>query len=121
MGEIGAAEVGIGREVDEAEINDELGDLEASNPFLPPNTDTPCGLEVIPVHYDVDKEIEGYGYPGDRSEAYQLSIAEESCRAVVIGVEEGLDLLASSCSREGWGAILSGFFFKTMKTVSSSS
>lgn len=31
-------------------INNKLEDLETSNPFLPPNANAPCALEVIPIH-----------------------------------------------------------------------
>ncbi len=51
--EVGAGEVGVGCEVDEAEVDDELDDLQAGNPFFPPDPDAPRGLEVVPVHHDV--------------------------------------------------------------------
>ena len=50
----------IGREVGRlrTDINHELGDLKTSDPFLPPDSDAARALEVVPVHEDVDHEIE---------------------------------------------------------------
>jgi hypothetical protein len=45
------------------EIDDELDDLETSDPLLPPDADTAGTLEVVPVHDDVDAEVEGDGNP----------------------------------------------------------
>jgi len=56
--EIGGGEVGVGREVDEAKINDELDDLETSDPFLPPDLDATRALEVVPVHDNVNHKVE---------------------------------------------------------------
>lgn len=75
------------------EIDDELDDLETSDPLLPPDADTAGTLEVVPVHDDVDAEVEGDGNPGDGSGANQLGVAEESSRAVVVAVEEGCRVL----------------------------
>jgi hypothetical protein len=49
------------------EVNYELGDLETSDPFFPPNADSASALEIVPVHDDVNKEVESDRYPGDRS------------------------------------------------------
>ena len=40
-------------------INDKLENLEASNPFFPPNTDTASALKIVPVHKNVHHEVEG--------------------------------------------------------------
>jgi len=91
--QIGAGEVGVGGEVDEAEVDDELRDLQDGDVLLPPNLDAARGLEVVPVHDDVDEQVEGYGHPGDGGVADELRVAEEGGCAVVVGVEEGEGLL----------------------------
>ncbi len=67
--EVGAGEVGPGGEVDEAEVDDELQDLELGDVLLPPDADAARGLEVVPVHDDVDEEVERDGHPGDGGDA----------------------------------------------------
>ena len=57
--------------------------------MLPPDFDAAGGLEVVPVHDDVDEEVEGDGNPGDGGEADELGVAEEGGGAVVVGVQEG--------------------------------
>ena len=47
-GEVGAGEVGVGCEVDENEVDDELNDLEHGDVFLPPDSNSSSGLEVVP-------------------------------------------------------------------------
>lgn len=88
-GEVGRGEVGVRGEVDEAEINDELDDLETGNPLLPPNTDTTSALEVVPVHDDVNEQVQDDGNPRDGGGTDELSIAKEGGGAMVIAVEEG--------------------------------
>ena len=39
-------------------INDELDDLETSDPFLPPDLDATRALEVVPVHDNVNHKVE---------------------------------------------------------------
>ena len=85
---VGAGEVGVGGEIDEAEVDDELHDLQARDPLLPPDADAARGLEVVPVHDDVHEQVEGDGHPGDGGEADELGVAEEGGGAVVVGVEE---------------------------------
>lgn len=87
-GEVGRGEVGVGGEVDESKIDDELQDLQARDVLLPPDLDAAGGLEVVPVHDDVDEEVEGDGHPGDGGEADELSVAEEGGGAVVVGVQK---------------------------------
>jgi hypothetical protein len=41
------------------ESNHELDDLKTGDPFLPPDSDSPRALEIIPVHDNVNKEVEG--------------------------------------------------------------
>jgi hypothetical protein len=45
--------------VDKDEIDDELDDLDSCDPFFPPDADATGRLEVIPVHDDVDCQVEG--------------------------------------------------------------
>lgn len=140
-GEVGRGEVGVRGKVDEAEINDELDDLEAGDPLLPPDADAAGALEVVPVHDDVDGEVEGDGDPGDGGRANELGVAEESGGAMVVAVEEGCHVLAAlmlglvglrlcrhvradATERPGdcsVGNLLRGFFLRNKKTVSRSS
>lgn len=78
-------------------IDDELDDLETGNPLLPPNADTTGALEVVPVHDNVHSQVKGNGDPRDSGRTNELSVAEEGCSAMVVGVEEGyLTKLATS-------------------------
>lgn len=70
------------------EIDDKLNDLEASNPFLPPNTNATGALEVVPVHNDVDRKVKSDDDPRNRCRANQLGVAEEGGRAMVVAMEE---------------------------------
>ena len=87
--EVRRGEVRPAGKVDEAKVDDELDDLEYGDVFLPPDADAARGLEVVPVHDDVNGEIEGYGHPGNGCVAYELGVAEEGCSAMVVRVEEG--------------------------------
>lgn len=88
-GPVGRSEVSVRGEVDEAEINDELDDLETGDPLLPPNANATSRLEVVPVHDNVDGEVQGNGNPGDGRGADQLGVAEEGRGTVVVAVKEG--------------------------------
>lgn len=63
VGEVSEGEVGVRGEVDEAEVDDKLDDLHDGDVLLPPDTDATCGLEVVPVHDDVNGEVESDGNP----------------------------------------------------------
>lgn len=89
VGEVGGGEVGVGGKVDKEEINDELNDLDSSDPLLPPHTDTSSREEVVKVHDKVDKQVEHNGDPRDGGVANELGVAEESGSTVVVGVQEG--------------------------------
>jgi hypothetical protein len=41
------------------EVENELGDLANGDVLLPPNADASRALEVVPVHDDVDSQVEG--------------------------------------------------------------
>lgn len=56
------------------EVDHELGNLETRDPFLPPNPDAACALEIVPVHDDVHKQVESNWHPGDGCETNQLGI-----------------------------------------------
>jgi hypothetical protein len=45
------------------ESDHKLHDLQTGNPFLPPDSDSPRALKVIPVHDNVDKQVEGNHSP----------------------------------------------------------
>ena len=45
------------------EINDELDDLETSDPLLPPDADAARALEVVPVHDHVNRQVQGNDGP----------------------------------------------------------
>lgn len=79
VGEVGGGEVGVRGKVDEdcavlldfllrtgieitgelTEIENELSNLETSDPLLPPNLDSTSRLEVVPVHDNVHHQVEG--------------------------------------------------------------
>ena len=65
-----------------------MDDLQTGDPFLPPNPDASGALEVIPVHDDMDQQVEVNHDPRDCGGTNQLSVAEEGGRAVVVAVEE---------------------------------
>jgi hypothetical protein len=44
----------VGGKVDEEEVDDELNDLDSSDPFFPPDADATGCLEVVPVHDNMD-------------------------------------------------------------------
>ena len=70
-------------------IDDELDNLETSDPLLPPDADATSTLEVVPVHDNVNSQVQHNGNPGDRGRSNELSVAEESGGTVVVAVEEG--------------------------------
>lgn len=45
------------------QVNDKLEDLKAGNPLLPPYTNSTGTLEVIPVHDDMDRQVERDWHP----------------------------------------------------------
>ena len=70
------------------EIKDELGDLETCDPFLPRDADTSCSLEIVPIHYHVDGEVQSDWHPRHRSVSFQLGVAEECSGAMMVAMEE---------------------------------
>lgn len=45
------------------EIQDELYDLQAGDPLLPPDSNSSSALKVIPVHDYMDSEVESDRHP----------------------------------------------------------
>jgi len=91
--EVSVAEISVGRKIDEAQVNDELNDLEHGDVFLPPDANSTSGLEVVPIHNHVDSQVQCDGDPGYSSVADKLGVAEKSGRTVVIRVQKGQRLL----------------------------
>jgi hypothetical protein len=87
-GEICKGKVCVRCEVDEADVDDELDYLEASDPLLPPDTDPTITLKVVPVHDNVNCQIQRNDSPLNRGMPNQLGIAQDSSRTMVIAVEE---------------------------------
>lgn len=75
------------------EVNDELNNLQHGNVLLPPDADTTGTLEVVPVHHDVDQQVDSDGHPLHSSQTNQLGVAKQGGGTVVVGVEEGQGLL----------------------------
>lgn len=62
--------------------------MESGDPFLPPDADAAGALEVVPIHEDVDHEVESDGDPGDGCLTGQLCVAEENRCPVMVAMEE---------------------------------
>lgn len=70
------------------EIDDELDDLQTSDPFLPPAADTTGALEIVPVHDHVDQQVQRDDNPRHSGATKELSVAQNSGSAMVVAVEE---------------------------------
>jgi hypothetical protein len=70
------------------EIDDELDDLHDGDVLLPPDANAAGGLEVVPVHDNVNHQVESDGNPGDRGMSDKLSVAKKGRCTMVIGVKE---------------------------------
>lgn len=66
-----------------------MRDLHNGDVLLPPDADASGTLEVVPVHDDVNAQVEGNWNPGDRSVTNELGVAKKGSGAVVVSVEEG--------------------------------
>jgi hypothetical protein len=71
------------------QIKHELDNLHDGDVLLPPDANAPRALEVVPVHDNVDHQVQGDRDPGDRGVSDELCVAEEGRCAVVVGMEEG--------------------------------
>ena len=86
---VGRGEVGVGSEVDESEVDDELDDLEPGDPLLPPNAHATGTLEVVPVHDTMNTEVQANDDPRDGGRTDELSIAKKGGGTMMVAVEEG--------------------------------
>ena len=75
------------------DVNDELEDLQHGDVLLPPNANATGALEVVPVHHDMDQQVDGDWHPLHSSHTDKLSVAEKGGGTVVVGVKEGQWLL----------------------------
>ena len=80
---VGRGEVGIGSEIDKAEVNHELRNLKSGDPLFPPDLDTTSRLEVVPVHDDVNREVKSDWNPGLGT----LDMVVEMCRKVYLQLQ----------------------------------
>ena len=72
-------------------IQNELGDLADCDVLLPPDADAARALEVVPVHDNVNSQVQGNDGPRNGSVADKLGVAKHGSCAMVVGVEEGWD------------------------------
>ncbi|GAV30195.1 hypothetical protein PMKS-003704 [Pichia membranifaciens] len=86
--EVDVCVVGVGAGVDEADVDQELDDLETGDPLFPPDLDAAGGEEVVEVHEDVDGQVQGDDDPLDGRVADDLRVAQQRGCPVVVGVEE---------------------------------
>ena len=56
-------------------VENELGNLANCDVLLPPDANAARALEVVPVHDNVDHQIEGDRNPRDGGQANQLGVA----------------------------------------------
>lgn len=73
--EVSVGVVGVGSKVDENQVDEELDDLESGDPFFPPDSDTSGTQEIVPVHDNVDSQVQGNWNPFNRGRTSQLSVA----------------------------------------------
>jgi hypothetical protein len=76
-------------------IEDELDDLHNGDVLLPPDADSTRALEVVPVHDDVDGQVERNRNPGHGRVTQELSVAEESGGTMVVSVQESCNYVSS--------------------------
>lgn len=75
------------------DVNDELENLQHGDVLLPPDANTTGTLEVVPVHDNVNQQVDSDGNPLHGGNTDQLSVAQKGGGTVVVGVEEGQWLL----------------------------
>jgi len=88
LGSISGSEKSVGSKVDDAEIDDELGDLASGEVLLPPDLVSNGSSGVVSVHENVDGQVENDGDPRDGSATVKLNVAQKSGVGVVEDVEE---------------------------------
>jgi hypothetical protein len=74
-------------------VDDELDNLETGDPLLPPDANATSTLEVVPVHDNVNKQIDINDNPLDSSQTDKLSVAQKGGGTMVVGMKEGQGLL----------------------------
>jgi hypothetical protein len=84
---------GRGRTEELTKVNDKLANLQAGDPLLPPDLDASSTLEVVPVHDNMNGQVQCDWHPRHRGSASELREAEEGGGRVVIGVEKSERLL----------------------------
>lgn len=82
-------------------INDKLNNLESGDPFFPPNANSTRALEIVPVHNNVNHEVESNWDPRHRSQSNKLSVTQESSGTVVIAMKESFERNISIYTRDG--------------------
>jgi len=87
-GGVGKGKVSVGAEVDDEQVDDELNDLHGSEIFLPPDSSTSSSAEVVPVHENVDSQVQDDRNPRDRGGSDKLSVAKQCSHTVVEPVKE---------------------------------
>jgi hypothetical protein len=80
---------GEAKRKERTKVNDELHNLANRDVLLPPDPNAARTLEVVPVHNNVDSQVGGDDRPRNGCMSNELGVAEERCRTVVVGMEEG--------------------------------
>lgn len=75
------------------DVNDELENLQHGDVLLPPDANTTGTLEVVPVHHDVDQQVDSDRHPLYGRHTNKLGVAEKGGSTVVVSVKEGQWLL----------------------------
>lgn len=70
-----------------------MEDLQHGDVLLPPDANTTGTLEVVPVHDNVNQQVDGDRHPLHSGNSDQLGVAQKGGGTVVVGVEEGQWLL----------------------------
>jgi len=91
---VGGGEVSVRSKVNESEVNDKLNNLKTGDPLLPPNLNTTSRLEIVPIHYNMDKQIQRDGNPRNGGASNELSVAEKSSGTMVVAVQEGWQVIS---------------------------
>lgn len=79
--------------VNKAQVQNKLDNLETGDPFLPPDANASSSQKVVPVHNDVNTQVQGDWDPRNRSGADQLGVAQQGGGTMMVGVQESQFLL----------------------------
>ena len=66
----------VSSEINEAQVQYKLNDLETRDPLFPPDSDASGSQEIIPVHDNMNQQVQSDGHPRDRRQADQLRVAQ---------------------------------------------